>query len=226
MTLYPIVSTEGLLMVPFRLEMCTEVNGLRVGDGKFVPIARRSHNDGCAVGNVIALLDGVEGRLRGGTASVVVDTLLLVLKTDVGRQFEIRQPRSAHLPLQAHQAAQSIVLLLRVGVVECVGIALAVITSEVAFHIEVEVERHGFFLEELTGIAQREAVAPIGGIGRRETADRLCPFVRHIQDSSLSGLSQAETFGQRGKFGVRLQGHIHHIGCLAASCLHLHHAIR
>ena len=165
MTLYPIVSTEGLLMVPFRLEMCTEVNGLRVSDGKFVPIARRSHNDGCAVGNVIALLDGVEGRLRGGTASVVVDTLLLVLKTDVGRQFEIREPRSAHLPLQAHQAAQSIVLLLRVGVVECVGIALAVITSEVAFHIEVEVERHGFFLEELTGIAQRETVAPIGGIG-------------------------------------------------------------
>ena len=154
MTLYPIVSTEGLLMVPFRLEMCTEINGLRVGDGKFVPVARRAHDDGCAVGNVIALLDGVEGRLRGGTASVVVDTLLLVLKTDVGRQFEIREPRSAHLPLQTHQAAQSIVLLLSVGVVECVGIALAVITSEVAFHIEVEVERHGFFLEELTGIAQ------------------------------------------------------------------------
>jgi hypothetical protein len=28
MTLYPIVSTEGLLMVPFRLEMCAEINGV------------------------------------------------------------------------------------------------------------------------------------------------------------------------------------------------------
>ncbi len=213
-------------MVPFGLEVRAEVNGLRVSDGQLVPVARRPHDDGRAVGDVITLPGGVEGRLRGGAAPVAVHALLLVLQADVGRQFEVREPRPAHLPLQAHQAAQGIVLLLGVGVAERIGVRLAVVAAEVALHVEVEVERHGSFLEELARIAQREAVAPVGGVGRREAAHRLCPFVRHVQDASLSAAAQAEALGQRRQLGVRLQGHVHHIGCLAAPRLHLHHAVR